>query len=292
MIPYRARAVAKRAITGTIGRLTSSPHAGVRFASLCYHSVSTNQSYLSVQPGNLKEHVKALLDCGFRFATMSEVAAAISSNSPLSGPTVALAFDDGYKDGLTVAQPILAAAGVRGTFYVTTGLASADPGTVQAFRALTHYDAEYLGAGDLRELHAAGMEIGTHTHTHPNLARSSPAAVRHEIQFSKDWIQQALGAPVDQFAYPFGKRGLHYTDATVALVKACGIRGAASVECVSAASLAGLDPFQIPRFFVTWEDTVETVKEKVFGALNWLGWFQANSPAWLKAALSPEDSRV
>lgn len=292
MIPYRARAAAKRAITGTLGRLISSPDAGVRFASLCYHSVSANPSYLSVRPASFKEHLRALLDCGFRFAAMSEIAAAISSNSPLRGPTVALTFDDGYRDWLTVALPILAAAGARATFYVTTGLASAHPETVAAFRALTRYDAEYIGPGDLRELHAAGMEIGSHTHTHPNLSRLSPTAAGHEIQFSKEWLQQAIGAPVDQFAYPFGKRGLHYTDQTVASVKACGFQGAASVECVSAASVVGLDPFQIPRFFVTSEDSVETLKEKAFGALNWLGWIQANSPVWLKAAISPEDGRV
>ena len=193
---------------------------------------------------------------------------------------------------MTQVLPILGAYGIRATFYITSGLAAGNPQIISKFQQMTGYESEYLTAGDIRELHAAGMEIGGHTHSHPNLARLSAGAAREELATGKDWLEQVLGEPVGEFAFPFGKRRIHYTDVTVGLVRECGYRSAAAVEFRSAPSLDGLDPFQIPRFFVTREDSPANLKEKLDGALNWLGWFQAYSPPWLKAAISPEDARV
>jgi peptidoglycan/xylan/chitin deacetylase (PgdA/CDA1 family) len=247
---------------------------------------------MCVDPSALKQHLDLMRGWGYEFLTMGEVAARIRSGPPLRAPTVSITFDDGYKDGLTRALPILLAAGVKATFYITSGLAAGCPEVVGSFRELTQYHADFLSASDLRELRSAGMEIGAHTHSHPNLARLCGERLSHEIAASKEWIEETLSAPVEHFAYPFGKRGLHYSDATVQAVRRCGYRAAASVEFRTVRSLGAVDLFRIPRFFVTREDSAATLREKVSGALDWLGWFQATGPRWLKAAISPEDGRV
>jgi peptidoglycan/xylan/chitin deacetylase (PgdA/CDA1 family) len=57
----------------------------------------------------------------------------------------------------------------------------------------------------VREMAAAGMDIGGHTRTHPNLARvDDPAALREEVGGCFEDLRQALGHPPLAFAYPFG----------------------------------------------------------------------------------------
>jgi len=55
-----------------------------------------------------------------------------------------------------------------------------------------------------REMADAGVEIGSHTLTHPILTGLSDARLREEVAQSRDWIQNALGRKVETFCYPNG----------------------------------------------------------------------------------------
>ena len=78
--------------------------------------------------------------------------------------------------------------------------------------------AEFAGAqvptdlmmttAQLRELRAAGMQIGAHTVTHPIMARLSLDDARQEVTRSREALQDALGEPISLFAYPNGKPGI------------------------------------------------------------------------------------
>jgi peptidoglycan/xylan/chitin deacetylase (PgdA/CDA1 family) len=61
-----------------------------------------------------------------------------------------------------------------------------------------------LDFDELKQLAAAGMTIGGHTHTHPILSLCSDEEVRREIRESKYHIERALGRKVWAFAYPYG----------------------------------------------------------------------------------------
>jgi len=138
-------------------------------------------------------------------------------------------------------------------------------------------------------MHAAGLEVGAHTHTHPNLARLAPADARREIGLSKHLVEQAIGAPVRSFAYPFGKRHIHYGAATVDFVREAGYRGAGAVAFRAVSSSSVVRIFEIPRFFITRGDSPAQFRQKVVGHYDWVGTFQERSPAWLKSLVSPED---
>lgn len=94
-------------------------------------------------------------------------------------------------------------------------------------------------------LHAAGMDIGGHTVSHPILARLPDAAAEREIRGSRAELEALIGAPVTLFAYPNGQPDGDYTARDVALVRAAGF-AAAVTTAPGCASAAG-DRFQVPR---------------------------------------------
>jgi peptidoglycan/xylan/chitin deacetylase (PgdA/CDA1 family) len=64
----------------------------------------------------------------------------------------------------------------------------------------------FLDWKDAREMHNAGMEIGSHTKSHAILGRISPQQQKLEMEVSKEIIETRLGCKVNSLAYPIGAR--------------------------------------------------------------------------------------
>lgn len=103
-----------------------------------------------------------------------------------------------------------------------------------------------MSAGQVREMHLSGMEIGAHTTHHPILTTLPSVEAEYEIAEGRRQLQTIIDAPVDVFAYPNGKPGIDYDHSHVSLLKKLGFRGAVSTEPGVARS--GDDLFQLPRF--------------------------------------------
>jgi len=104
----------------------------------------------------------------------------------------------------------------------------------------------------VRELHAAGMEIGAHTVTHPILLNTAPDAARREIVESGRRLAEILRQPISLFAYPNGKPGVDYGAEHVAMVRDAGYSTAVSTGW--GVATAQSDRFQLPRF-TPWDRT-------------------------------------
>ena len=104
----------------------------------------------------------------------------------------------------------------------------------------------------VRELHAAGMEVGAHTVTHPILLNTAPDAARHEIVESGRRLAEILRQPIDLFAYPNGKPSVDYSAEHVAMVRDAGY--ATAVSTGWGVATAQSDRFQLPRF-TPWDRT-------------------------------------
>lgn len=102
----------------------------------------------------------------------------------------------------------------------------------------------YLDAADLREMVDAGMEIGSHTLTHPDLAGLDGETLRRELQQSKKRIEGLAGRPVHGLAYPYGKAS-HFDDRVEAEVARAGY--AYALTTVTGCVRPGTDPFALPR---------------------------------------------
>ena len=91
------------------------------------------------------------------------------------------------------------------------------------------------------------VEIGAHTLTHPQLSTLNDDDQRDEIQRSRVVLEEATGAKVVSFAYPYGGRS-DYTADTVRLVRDAGFSSAcSSFPGIVRRSTAR---FEVPRFHV------------------------------------------
>ena len=109
-----------------------------------------------------------------------------------------------------------------------------------------------LRSDQLRELRAAGMELGAHTVSHPILARTPDEIARREIADGRDALNAIADAPVALFAYPNGKPGVDYDARHVAIVRSLGFD--AAVSTAWGVATAETDVFQLPRF-TPWDKT-------------------------------------
>lgn len=269
----------------TAGRAVSRWRQTPRVVVLCYHAVDPAHPIGAPTSARFGEHLgwlKAHADV-IPFADVCEAA-----RTPRDRPAVAITFDDGYADNATHALPLLSDHGATATFFLTTGFLDHTPGVEPKMRANWGTDVPLVPMtwAQARALYDAGMTLGAHTHTHPNLARATAAATRDELARSKTIIEDHIGAAVTTFAYPFGKPRRHFTDATRAIAEEVGFRHAAAVAFRGVQP--GDDPLAVPRFFVT-NDTVAELADKVLGAWDIIGHVQDRMPLALARRLSPLD---
>jgi len=136
---------------------------------------------------------------------------------------VILTFDDGYRDCLEHAAPILAARKFRATFYVLGRLAGKTSRWLIEERGL---EIPLLDWDAVRALQAAGHECGSHGMSHPHLTRLDPAACRDELLSSRHILEDQLGREIRHLAYPFGD----YDERVRAIAAESGYRTACSVR--------------------------------------------------------------
>ena len=124
---------------------------------------------------------------------------------------ILLTFDDGYESWVRVCLPVMERFGVKGVFFVTSGLLdAAEEGT----EAVAHFVRDRLCLTKPRraltwegtwQLLAAGHTIGGHTRTHARLSQLTSEAQQVEIKTDKDQLESKLNTTIIDFAYPFGR---------------------------------------------------------------------------------------
>jgi peptidoglycan/xylan/chitin deacetylase (PgdA/CDA1 family) len=175
-------------------------------------------------------------------------------------PGVALTFDDGYRDNLHHAAPVLERLGLPATVFMVAAHAGG---------ALPHDaagpDARLMTWDELRALRRLGVDVGSHTMTHRRLSTLPAAVQRHELAESKAILEGALGEAVTALAYPFGS-ALDYTSETVSLAASTGYALAVSNRYGPVGQRDA--PYALRRIWVDRTDTVETFAWKVTGKLD------------------------
>lgn len=162
---------------------------------LTFHMLGAPRSPLSFPPHRFRDGLLRLAERGYRSLDLLEAAALVRGGGGFPERSVVLTFDDGFASVYAEGLPILGQLGFTATVFVTAG----------AIGGRSPEGWAMLEPGMLRELHASGVSIGAHTVTHPNLARSSEARVRSELQEGQELLQEIVGTPVRAFAYPFGR---------------------------------------------------------------------------------------
>ncbi|MEU7645492.1 polysaccharide deacetylase family protein [Streptomyces huasconensis] len=173
-----------------------------RVPILMYHSVARLPNAathdLSVAPDAFARQMEVLGERGFTPLTTAQLAAAWRSpGGPLPDRPVLITFDDGYEGVHRHALPVLARHGFASTLFVSTGWLRGEHDTGGGLDLMLDWD-------QVRELAAAGTEIGGHSHTHPELDQLGDEELRTELGRCRDIVADELGAPPASFAYPYG----------------------------------------------------------------------------------------
>ncbi|MFJ4890566.1 polysaccharide deacetylase family protein [Streptomyces sp. NPDC088788] len=168
---------------------------------LMYHSVAWTPNAatraLSVAPEAFAEQMALLDDRGFTPVGTARLAAAWRSGVPLPARPVLITFDDGYEGVHRHALPALAKYGFASTLFVSTGWIRGAYDTGGGLDTMLDWD-------QVRALAGEQVEIGGHSHTHPQLDQITDDTLRFELLRCREIIASELGAFPASFAYPYG----------------------------------------------------------------------------------------
>ena len=168
---------------------------------------------------------------------------------------VVITFDDGYRDNLELAYPVLRRLGLPFTIFVSTGFARS------GMRI-------YLDARDLRRLAEDPLvTIGAHGASHARLTSLSDMELRHELASSKAWLEEVTGKSVTCMSYPHGAVDVRVREG----VRSAGYAHACSSEF--GINPPSRDPLVLRRTDIWSSDSREDFRAKLVGEWDWMRFF-------------------
>ncbi len=196
---------------------------------------------------------------------------------------VVLTFDDGFRDFFADAYPVLAENRFPATLFLATGRVADERITLEG--------NEYLTWGEVREIHAHGIAVGSHTASHPELKNLTEAEIGHELGDSKRMIEDKLGGPVKSFAYPyaFPENDRPFVSRLETMLESNGYEN--GVCTIIGRATATHTRYFLPRLPMNNWDDPRLFKAKLEGGYDWLHVPQVLSKALKGWTRFPEKKR-
>ena len=238
---FRAMARDAAVLALSIGRDIRNTSDWVRFPY--YHHVFDDER------GGFVRQLEYLRGFG-EFISLDDVVHLLDSGDAIDGRYFCITFDDGFKNCMTNALPILIDKGVPAAFFVATDYINSnlerDREKLLSFFNSGQVLMEFLNWDDCRKMSAAGMTIGSHTVNHARLKDLSEENVQWELNTSKAMIEENLSQNCNHFCSPFGIPGRDYNvERDPGLVHAAGYKSMLTTE--RGATHQGALPHQIRR---------------------------------------------
>ncbi len=160
-----------------------------------YHSVAPvvpKGNVLTVSVDAFEKQMSFLKKHHYNVVALEAVKGYVSGKKIIPGRTIALTFDDGYKDNYTYAFPVLKKYNFPATIFIIVSEVGR-PGR--------------LNWEEIKEMRDSGLiTFGSHTLTHPFLTSlQSSEELKKEIAGSRVALEAQLGRPVEIFSYPSGR---------------------------------------------------------------------------------------
>jgi peptidoglycan/xylan/chitin deacetylase (PgdA/CDA1 family) len=220
-----------------------------RLPILCYHNIgqaaaASQFKLLYVSPEKFARQLWTLQRLGLQGVSITEGLRRLKSNTRSN--LVVLTFDDGYLDTFTQALPILKRFGFTATCYLVSDCV----GSYNSWDAQFLQETKPLMAREhVQRWLSAGMEIGSHSCSHPRLPDLDDAGAQREIVGSRAALEAAFGLEIQHFCYPFGR----FTAATAEAVRKAGYRSAVSL--LPGSARPHTSAYQLPRMLVNGEQS-------------------------------------
>lgn len=258
-------AVSLLALLYLIWRVCWGPPGQGQVPILAYHRVDGRFELGGTwnTPGQFRRQMLWLKNNGYRTVTMSQ-AAEMMERREKAERTVCITFDDAYLGLYHHVLPVLRECGFTATVFVVAGFVGRDNAWDINWGGRRF---QHLGWDQLREMLAAGMEIGSHSLNHRDLRHLNDDELEREVAESRRILEQGLGARVAAFAYPFGL----YNERVRRQVRDAGYACACSVS--PARKNAVFDKYALRRTGVYITDVLWDFRNKIDHAARWF-WLQ------------------
>ena len=242
-----------------------------RVTILCYHGVTEQPANTSQDPKGL--HVNHLrfaahldfLQRNYNVVSLSDYLLAHNEGRSLRPYSVVLTFDDGFRNFLTVAAPLLAGRKLPATVFLITDNASQEDGGERLSTWTPEDDRRYLSWSEARKLKEAyGFEFGSHTCSHSRLLGLSAVDTDRELLHSFNQLVTHLGVEQPTLSYPKGEYSDILAEDARKLGYACAVttdRGGNELEH---------DLFTLGRALIGNNDDQASFAVRVSGLRWWL----------------------
>jgi len=230
---------------------------------LNYHSVTdafhSGDAYQMTTPRPLFEKQMMFLSSnGYNVISCDDLVDAFIEQKRLPEKAVCITFDDGFKDNMTNALPVLEKYGFNATVFLTADFLGKNK--------------DYLDQKDIRRLYSTGLFLfGGHSYSHRKLLGLVEAELEYELVLSKKVLEDNIGGPIRLFAYPFGSYR-SFDKRTEDCLKRNGYM--AAFTTIAGFNTYNSDLFRLRRTRISWFDDEKEFRKELCGAYDWYNIWQ------------------
>ena len=163
---------------------------------LTYHSICNDKSLVSISSDAFENQIIFLKKRGYKSISFDQLNNAKSKS-------VIITFDDGYKDNLLIALPILKKYGFKATCFIISNFIGKT--NIWDNKKPNYIKKELMNFADIKEWKKNGMLIGSHSHNHINLTKLNNNDLSIELSHSKELLENTISQKISDFSYPYGK---------------------------------------------------------------------------------------
>jgi peptidoglycan/xylan/chitin deacetylase (PgdA/CDA1 family) len=187
--------------------------ARAKVAILSYHKIGAPaaggwETWYYVPESIFEQQLRTVASGGFEFIDLPRFYRGLEDAGSLPAKSALVTFDDGYRNNLTAALPVMRRLGVPGVVFVPTEYIGRNNG----WDYLKSPEPEEMICtwDELRELERGGVMIESHSASHPSFSTLSEVEHERELREAKEALEMGLGRKVEFFAYPYGDAGLDF----------------------------------------------------------------------------------
>ena len=233
---------------------------------LNYHSIHPTHPF-STKPDDFQKQIE-LLQNNFEIISLSEFYEYYKSNNLEKNNYAIITFDDGYEDNFTYAFPIIKKFRIKPTIFIVTGFINKKIDITNSFQ--DYRELKSLSWEQIKEMSKDGVEFGSHTYSHPNLAKIDLDEDREEIVVLKEMIESQIKKEVKFLAYPWGQLDC-FNSKIISIVSQSGYHLACSTLWGKITKRSPI--FALPRIRIDPWDTLEDFEAKILGEWNYIKYF-------------------
>jgi len=246
-----------------LANIVTWPFLSRKAVILMYHSIGDNDVLFTVTTSDLEKQLRFLKNKKFNIIKLAKLVDKIRKKEKFLPKTVALTFDDAYRDNYTNAFSLLKKYDIPATMFIPTAYVGKKMFNSEdkSISVMTWQEAQKMEDSGL-------VDFASHSHTHPKMNEVSFGEFIKEVEISEKMLEQNLKRPVKIFSFPKGKFKPEHNE----YLKKRGYLAAVTVK----EGLVGQndDLFTLKRNFIFSKGGFSQFKGKLGRSVEIMNWFK------------------